>query len=112
VTSIDSRGAYGGGEEWQHKGHEGLDMSVFSTLAKYMVVKIARSSSEVVLWTMKHMVIYSGLAPSLKVIALRLMIWYWRWIGVIRGEQRAQEVLMMKGEMDLVAPTWRVGGLL
>jgi hypothetical protein len=29
-----------------------------------------------------------------------------------RGEQRAREVHVVKGEMDLVPPAWSVGGLL
>jgi hypothetical protein len=45
-------------------------MSVFSTPAKYRVVKITRSSFEVVLRTMKYTVIYPGLGPSSKVIIL------------------------------------------
>jgi hypothetical protein len=40
-------------------------------LARYWVVKIARSSSEVVLRTTKHTVIYHGSSPSSEVIALR-----------------------------------------
>jgi hypothetical protein len=43
---------------------------MFSTPARYIVLKIACSSSEVVLRTTKHIVIYPGLGPSLKVIAL------------------------------------------
>jgi hypothetical protein len=30
------------------------------------------------------------------------MVWYRRWTWVIRGEQRAQEVHVVKGEIDLV----------
>jgi hypothetical protein len=41
---------------------------------KDRVVKIARSSFEVVLQTTKHMVIYPGSGPSLEVIALRLAV--------------------------------------
>jgi hypothetical protein len=41
-------------------------MSVFSAPAKYGVVKIARSSSEAVLRTMKHTVIYPSSGPSLE----------------------------------------------
>jgi hypothetical protein len=47
---------------------------VFSTPAKYRVVKIARSSSEVVVQTTKHTMIYSSSGSSLKVIALRPVI--------------------------------------
>jgi hypothetical protein len=44
-------------------------VGVFS-LARYRVIKIARSYSEVVLRTTKHTMIYPGSDPSLKVIAL------------------------------------------
>jgi hypothetical protein len=47
-----------------------LVMSVFSALTKYRVVNIVHSSSEVVMRTMKHTVIYPGSDPSLEVIAL------------------------------------------
>jgi hypothetical protein len=46
-------------------------VSVFFVSIRYMVVKIVCSSSEVVLRTTKHTVIYSDLGPSLEVIALR-----------------------------------------
>jgi hypothetical protein len=39
-------------------------------IGKNRVVKIVRSSSEVVLRTIKHTVIYLGSGPSLEVIAL------------------------------------------
>jgi hypothetical protein len=39
-------------------------LSMFSALVKYMVVKITHSSSEVILRTMKHTVIYPGSDPS------------------------------------------------
>jgi hypothetical protein len=45
-------------------------VGVFCT-EKNRVVKIVHSSSEVVLQTIKHMVIYPGSGPSLEVIALR-----------------------------------------
>jgi hypothetical protein len=79
-------------------------MSVFFAPARYRVVKITRSSSEVVLRTMKHIVIYLGSDPSTVVIALRSVVWYRRWISVTRDEQRAREVHMVNGEMDLVPP--------
>jgi hypothetical protein len=41
---------------------------------KNRVVKIARSSSEMVLQTTKHTMIYPGSGPSLEVIALRPMV--------------------------------------
>jgi hypothetical protein len=48
-------------------------VSVFCT-GKNRVVKIARSSSEMVLQTTKHTMIYPGSGPSLEVIALRPMV--------------------------------------
>jgi hypothetical protein len=45
-------------------------LSVFFALVRYRVVKIAHCSSEVVLRTIKHMVIYPGLGLSLEVRAL------------------------------------------
>jgi hypothetical protein len=49
-------------------------MKVFLAPARYRVVKIACSSSEVVLCTTKHMVIYPGPGPSSKVIAIHLTV--------------------------------------
>jgi hypothetical protein len=43
---------------------------VFSAPTNYKVVKIVHSSSDVVLRTMKHTMIYPGLGPSSEVIAL------------------------------------------
>jgi hypothetical protein len=40
-------------------------------LARYRVVKIARSYSKVVVRTTKHTIVYPGSGPSLEVIALR-----------------------------------------
>jgi hypothetical protein len=51
-----------------------LQLSVFSALANYGVVKITRSYSEVVLLTTKHTMIYPGSGPSLDVIALSLVV--------------------------------------
>jgi uncharacterized membrane protein (Fun14 family) len=48
-------------------------VSVFYT-ANYGVVKIARSSSEMVLQTMKHTMIYPSSGPSAEVIALHPMV--------------------------------------
>jgi hypothetical protein len=45
-------------------------MSVFFAPARYKVVKIARSNFDVVLRTIKHMMIYPSLGPSLEVIVL------------------------------------------
>jgi hypothetical protein len=71
-------------------------LSVFSAQAKYRVDKIVRSSSEVVLRTTKHTMIYHGLGPSLEVIALHPVILGWRWTSVTRGEQSAREVCVLK----------------
>jgi hypothetical protein len=73
-------------------------MSVFFTPVRYKEVKIVCHSFEVVLRTMKHTMIYPCVGPSLKVIALRSVVWYWRWTCVTRGEQRAWEVHVVKGE--------------
>jgi hypothetical protein len=51
-----------------------LVLMVFSALTKYRVVKITRSSFEVVLRTMKHTMIYPSSGPSLEVIALCLVV--------------------------------------
>jgi hypothetical protein len=54
------------------------NLSVFFALAGYRVVKIVRSSSDVVLQTMKHTIIYSSSGPSSEVIALHLVVLYRR----------------------------------
>jgi hypothetical protein len=82
----------------------------FFAPARYMVIKIERSSFEVVLWTTKHMVIYPISGSSLEVIVIRPAIWYRRWTCVTRDEQRARDVHMVKGKMDLVPPVRRKGG--
>jgi hypothetical protein len=51
-------------------------LSVFSAPANYGVVKTARSSSEAVLQTMKHTMIYPGSGLPSEVIALRLAVRY------------------------------------
>jgi hypothetical protein len=48
-------------------------VSVFAPV-RYMVVKTAHFSSEVVLQTTKHMVIYPGLGSSLEVITLHPVV--------------------------------------
>jgi hypothetical protein len=78
-----------------------LDVDVFY-IGKNSVVKITRSNSEVVLRTIKHMIIYPGSGPSLEVIALHLAIDIEDEQMLQRGEQRAREVHVVKGEMDLV----------
>jgi hypothetical protein len=50
------------------------EMSVFFAPTRYIVVKIVHSNFEVVLQTMKHMVIYHGLDVSLEVIALHPVV--------------------------------------
>jgi hypothetical protein len=50
------------------------EMSVFFAPTRYIVVKIVHSNFEVVLQTMKHMVIYHGLGVSLEVIALHPVV--------------------------------------
>jgi hypothetical protein len=52
-----------------------LIVSVFYT-GKNRVVKIMHSSSEVVLRTIKHTIIYSSSGPSLEIIALRPAVLY------------------------------------
>jgi hypothetical protein len=52
-----------------------LIVSVFYT-GKNRVVKIMHSSSEVVLRTIKHTMIYSSSGPSLEIIALRPAVLY------------------------------------
>jgi hypothetical protein len=63
---------------------ECLLVSVFSP-ARYRLVKITRFCSEVVLRSIKHTTVYPGSGPFLKVIVLRLAVWYWRWIVVTMG---------------------------
>jgi hypothetical protein len=46
-------------------------VGVFFAPARYRVVKMMCSSSEMVLQTTKHTMIYPGSGPSLKVIVLR-----------------------------------------
>jgi hypothetical protein len=58
------------------QGQHRIYVSVFSAPANYGVVNIARSSSMVVLRTMKHTMIYPGSDPSSEVIALCPMVWY------------------------------------
>jgi hypothetical protein len=47
---------------------------VLFAMARYRVVKIAYSYSEVVLRTTKHTMVYPGSGPSLEVIALRPVV--------------------------------------
>jgi hypothetical protein len=82
----------------------------FFTPIRYRVVNITHSSFEVILWTIKYTVIYPNSDPSSEVIDLRLVVWYRRSTCVTRGEQRAREVHVMKGENESRTPAWRVGG--
>jgi hypothetical protein len=50
--------------------HSRLMLSVFFTPARYRVVKIVCSCSEVVLRTMKHTIVYPGSGPYYVVIVL------------------------------------------
>jgi hypothetical protein len=62
-------------DDYLHLTHvkvAGEDVSVFYT-RKNRVVKIVHSSSEVVLRTTKHTIIYPGLGLTLEVIAIRPM---------------------------------------
>jgi hypothetical protein len=52
------------------QGDENLCVDVFCT-GENRVVKITRSSSEMVLRTIKHTMIYPGLGPALEAIVLR-----------------------------------------
>jgi hypothetical protein len=88
--------------------HGTTHVSVFCT-NKNRMVKITCSSSEMVLWTIKYTMIYSGSGPSLKIIALRPVVWYWRWTRLQWGEQSTWEVCVVKEKMDLVPAAWRVG---
>jgi hypothetical protein len=49
-------------------------LSVFSVPVNYEVVKIAHFSSEIVLRTMKHTMIYLSSVPSFEVIVIHPMI--------------------------------------
>jgi hypothetical protein len=71
--------------------------AALGTSAKCRVVKITRSNSEVLLRTTKHTMIYPDSGPSSEVIAPCPAIWYWRWTGVSRGEQRARDVHVVRG---------------
>jgi hypothetical protein len=53
-------------------------LSVFLPSTRYMKVNIMCSYFEVVLQTIKHTMIYPGSCPSLEVIALHLVVWYYR----------------------------------
>jgi hypothetical protein len=75
------------------------------TPARYRVVKIACSCSEVVLWTTKHTMVYPGSSPSLEVIALRPTVWYWRWTVVTMGWAESSRSSWGEGGNDLVPPT-------
>jgi hypothetical protein len=48
------------------------------------VINIMYFDFEMVLWTIKYIIIYTDLDPSLEVIALRPAVWYWRWTCVTK----------------------------
>jgi hypothetical protein len=79
-----------------------LSLLVFFALASYRVVKIACSCSEVVLQTIKYTMVYPSSGPSLEVIALRQMIWYWRWTVVTVGWTEGSRSLLSEGGNVLV----------
>jgi hypothetical protein len=82
-------------------------VKVFCT-GKNSVLKITCSSSEVVLRTTKHTMIYPGSGSSLEVIALRQPFEIEDEQVIQRGEQRAQEVHVVMEEMDVVPVGTRV----
>jgi hypothetical protein len=96
---------------WSKSTRHWSTIGVFCT-GKNRVVKIAYSSSEMVLWTTKHTMIYSGSGPSSEVIALHPAVWYWRWTNVIIGWAENSRSSCGEGGNDLVPPTWRVESLL
>jgi hypothetical protein len=61
-----------------HNKRMKLKMLVFFAPARYRVVKIVCSSSELALQIMKYIVIYLSLGPSLEVRDLRPVVWYIR----------------------------------
>jgi hypothetical protein len=84
-------------------------LSVLSAPANYGVVKIVCSSSEVVLWTMKHTMIYPSLGPFSEVIALYSVVWYWRWTCVTKGwAESSRSSHGERGKWISYPPAWRV----
>jgi hypothetical protein len=77
-------------------------LSVFFALARYRVLKITHFCSEVVLWTIKHTMVYPGAAPSLEVIDLCQAAWYWRWTMVTMGWAESSRSSQSEGGNDLV----------
>jgi hypothetical protein len=79
-------------------------LSMFFAHANYGVVKIARSSSEVVLWTMKHIMIYPRLAllrgnsPMSSGLILKMNRCY------KKVSREIEKFAWWKGEMDLAPP--------
>jgi hypothetical protein len=76
--------------------HGPRNVGVFCT-GKNRVVKIVCSNSEIVLRTIKHIMIYPGSGPSLELIVLRPVVWYWRWIGVTKGWAESSRSLRCEG---------------
>jgi hypothetical protein len=62
-----------------------MELLTSSALTNYGEVNIVCSSFEVVMQTMKYTMIYLGSSPSSEVIALRPLVWYWRWASVTKG---------------------------
>jgi hypothetical protein len=60
-------------------------LSLSFASARYSVVRIVCSCLEMVLQTTKYTTIYPGSGPSLEVIALPPVVWYWRWTMVTMG---------------------------
>jgi hypothetical protein len=76
------------------------------------VVKITCSTFEMVLRTTKHTMIYPGSGPSLEVIALHLVIWYWRWTGVTNGWAESSRSSCGEGGNGSCAPFLKGRGIL
>jgi hypothetical protein len=91
-----------------HIGLVGIGfVGVFFT-DKNRVVKIARSSSEMVLRSTEHTMIYPGSGLFLEVIALRPAIWYWGWTGVTKGWAESSRSSRGEGENGSRTP-WLKG---
>jgi hypothetical protein len=75
TASADKRTIKTSREKAQCKSpYQTRQLSVFSTPANYGVVKITRSSSEVVLLTIEHIMINPGSGPFLEVIVIRPVV--------------------------------------
>jgi hypothetical protein len=75
TASADKRTIKTSREKAQCKSpYQTRQLSVFSTPANYGVVKITRSSSEMVLLTIEHIMINPGSGPFLEVIVIRPVV--------------------------------------